>query len=106
MPPPYNKNRSTYDYLTNVDLVLCSWSSIANEAMYLGIPAIRLIKKSEPYYHDVTDMIKTVDNSKELKKVLLKDNFNNLFPKHSSRILKNFYHNLDNKAHQRFWRAV
>ncbi len=102
----YNKNRSTYDYLTNVDLVLCSWSSIANEAMYLGIPAIRLIKKSEPYYHDVTDMIKTVDNSKELKKVLLKDNFNNLFPKHSSRILKNFYHNLDNKAHQRFWRAV
>ena len=41
----YNKNLTTYDYIMKADLILCSWSSIANEAMYLGIPAIRIIKK-------------------------------------------------------------
>ena len=89
------------DLLKKTDLVICGFSTIAQEAAILGVPSIRLLNLEKPYFHDKQDRIKIVSDTKILKNILKKENFN-IFLGNKKLIEKKFYNKLDNKAFMRF----
>lgn len=95
------KNKTTHDLLKKSDLVICGFSTIAQEAAILGVPSLRLLNLDKPYFHDTQDKIKIVFDKKTLKSILNKENFN-IFLGDSKLIEKKFYNKLDNKAFNRF----
>ncbi|MEC7150356.1 MAG: hypothetical protein VXW09_00815, partial [Pseudomonadota bacterium] len=97
----YSKNKTTNELLKKTDLVICGFSTIAQEAAILGIPSIRLLNLEKPFFHDIQDRIKIVSDAKILKSILNKENFN-IFLGNKKLIEKKFYNKLDNKAFMRF----
>ncbi len=97
----YSKNKTTNELLRKTDLVICGFSTIAQEAAILGIPSIRLLNLEKPFFHDIQDRIKIVSDAKILKSILNKENFN-IFLGNKKLIEKKFYNKLDNKAFMRF----
>ena len=87
--------------MKKTDLVICGFSTIAQEAAILGIPSIRLLNLEKPFFHDIQDRIKIVSDAKILKSILNKENFN-IFLGNKKLIEKKFYNKLDNKAFMRF----
>ncbi len=102
----YSKQKTTYDLLYDADLVVCGFSSIADEAMIAGIPALRILDLSEPFYHDPRDKIKIISHERKLKKILSRNNFSTFLPKDNKKIKNFFYYKLDNKASTRFWKII
>ena len=93
----YFKNKTTHDLLKKSDLVICGFSTIAQEAAILGVPSLRLLDIEKPYFHDIQDKIKIIFDPKILKSILNRENFN-IFLGDSKLIEKKFYNKLDNKA--------
>ena len=97
---------STFDLLSISDLVICGFSIVAYEALFLNVTSIRIINSEHPPIFDLRDKLPSVTSAKKLKKILNSDSFSKTNTTTIKTIKRNYFYRLDNKAYLRFWNFV
>jgi hypothetical protein len=97
---------STFDLLSISDLVICGFSIVAYEALFLNVTSIRIINSEHPPIFDLRDKLLSVTSAKKLKKILNSDSFSKTNTTTIKTIKRNYFYRLDNKAYLRFWNFV
>ena len=97
---------SSFDLLSISNLVICGFSSFAYEALFFGVPSVRIVNSSHPQFFDPRDQLPIAGSPQQLKKILNKKSFLSIKNSKIKKIKKNYFFKLDNKSHQRFWNFV
>ena len=63
------KHLSTFDLFKISDIVLCGFSTVAYEALFLGAQPVRVIDPYQPQFFDLKDGLPIVENQNELRKL-------------------------------------
>ena len=99
------KHLSTFDLFKISDIVLCGFSTVAYEALFLGAQPVRVIDPYQPQFFDLKDGLPIVENRNKLKKLLKIKKFKNKLPL-SNFIKRNYFFKLDNCSKKRFWNSL
>ena len=98
-------NTSTFNLLKISDVVICGFSTIAYEALFLGAKPIRVVDPYQPQFFDLKDKLPIIDNHLDLKKEFEIRNFNKKLPI-ARQIKREYFYKLDNKSKNRFWNII
>ena len=99
------KNTSTFNLIKISDIVICGFSTIAYEALFLGAKPVRVVDPYQPQFFDLKDKLPIIDNYRDLKKEFKIRNFNKKFPL-AHQLKKEYFYKLDNKSKNRFWNII
>ena len=98
-------NTSTFNLIKISDVVICGFSTIAYEALFLGAKPIRVVDPYQPQFFDLKDKLPIIDNHRDLKKEFKIRDFNKKLPI-AHQIKKEYFYKLDNKSKNRFWNII
>ena len=98
-------NTSTFNLIKISDVVICGFSTIAYEALFLGAKPIRVVDPYQPQFFDIKDKLPIIDNHGDLKKEFKIRKFNKKLPI-AHKIKKEYFYKLDNKSKNRFWNVI
>ena len=88
------------------NLLICGYSSVAYDALFLGVQPLRIFSSLNPQVFDSNEDMITVNNIDQLKKMLNRDFFPKIKNSFIKKLKKNQFYKLDNKANLRFWNFV
>ena len=101
----YN-NISTNDLLSISDLVICSMSTVAYEAIFYNVLSCRIIDNKKPPYFNDGDNLPIIDNYSDLNNLLNNKTHFKVNKKNLEKIRKKYFYKLDNKTYHRFWSKI
>lgn len=99
------ENFTTNELLNISDFIICGFSTVAYEALFVGVKPIRAIDPSLPQFFDLRDKVPFAANHQILNSQLKNYKFNNKLSL-ANYIKKYYFHRLDNNSKSRFWKAL
>ena len=98
------KNLTTRDLLNISDFVICGFSTVAYEALFLGVKPIRVTDPNAPQFFDINDKVTYAENHQKLNFKL--NNYKISDKIQGNYIKKNYFYRLDNNSKSRFWKSI
>jgi hypothetical protein len=101
IPIEFNLSKPTIELMKNANLVVCSYSGVALEALFFGLPSVRVVSLEHPPVPEGESGVKYVTTQQEFLKLV---NTQDL-PRTSeiNRTLNKFFYQFDGLVSSRFW---
>lgn len=102
----FDPSKSTVQLMERASLVVCSYSGIALESFFVGVPSVRVLNPEQPPVVEDEPGVEHVTTQQELLQVIASigsdGQMNSLTPV-AARTLECYFYQFDGLASQRFW---
>jgi hypothetical protein len=99
------KNFNTINLISEVDLVLTGYSSIAIEARIFNVDSVRAYSSRNPPQIDENDPIPLINSGRELDQCILRGSVKELLSE-NIKIIESVFHKVDGNSRYRMWSEI